>query len=209
MIKLIHNDTDFAIYYKPEGYTVHNESPSLKDYFEQQSINYFFVNRLDKETSGLIVVTKSATYVEPLNEALQAGSKKYIAVLRGSVKFKKTDWDWPISDKAEGRKNPQGIKSDQKNALTLVNVIQQNPYLTVIEAEIKTGRQHQIRKHAALAGHPIVGDSRYNDKNYNLKIVDRFKSSRQWLHAYSLTFVYKNKTHQFIADGFNYDHFFK
>jgi tRNA pseudouridine65 synthase len=142
--------------------------------------------------------------------ALENGRKLYRALLRSPWKDKPTEtvWSWPISDKAEGRKNPQGISAERKEAKTLVSVQRSNRYFTEIVAEILTGRQHQIRKHAVLAGHPIVGDSRYNEEKYNRNIEKFYGPQRLQLHAEKLIFEFNGRAYVFESP-INFDSFFK
>lgn len=211
MISLIEENAFFIVVNKPDGVSVHNEKPSLSDWLGEQKLPQNFVNRLDLQTSGLVVVAKKPQYQESLQKSLQAGRKIYRALLRGGWKDKALtlEWNLPLSDKAEGRKNPQGKSQDRKNCLTVVNVIRTNSYFTEALCEIKTGRQHQIRKHAALAKHPIVGDSRYNDESYNAKMTELYKNSRMFLHAEELHFTFENKHYDFSAEKMDCTAFFK
>ena len=119
--------------------------------------------------------------------------KVYQAILRGPLKKETFTWKWAISDKAEGRKNPQGVSKDRVAAHTEGKLVKANDYLSWVEIELKTGRQHQIRKHAAIDGHPLVGDPRYNDLVYNEKIAARFGTDRMFLHAGLLEFEWEGK----------------
>ena len=88
-------------------------------------------------------------------------------------------------------------------------MIQKNKFLTEVDAIIRTGRQHQIRKHAALARHPVVGDKRYNDSAYNEKIFAMYNVKRMFLHARKLEFQYDKEYYIFESADFSLDHFFK
>ncbi|KHD89356.1 MAG: hypothetical protein OM95_03890 [Bdellovibrio sp. ArHS] len=149
------------------------------------------MHRLDKETSGLLVVATEQETAAALAEQFQThkAEKMYYAVLRGAmdVSDKWQEWTTPISDKSEGRKNPQGLLKDRLEAKTLYKVIKSNQYFSLVEVRLLTGRQHQIRKHAALAKHAIVGDTRYGDPTYNDKMAEIYKTDRMFLHAFQLT----------------------
>ena len=108
-------------------------------------------------------------------------------------------WNWPISDKAEGRKNPKGKSEDRVEAMTQVQILKSNKYFSSIRALLLTGRQHQIRKHAALTNHPIVGDTRYNDIKYNQKIFANYQFERMLLHAEYLKFEFKGIVYEVSA----------
>ena len=206
MVNIIAENSFFIVIDKPYGVSVHNESPSVQEFLIAHKKPLHFVNRLDQETSGLMLIAQEPQYQEELRQALNLGQKIYKALLRGRLTSKDTptQWSWPLTDKAEGRKNPQGQSADRKPCLTLVKAINKNQYFSEIEAEIKTGRQHQIRKHSALAKHPIVGDRRYNDPKYNERITQLYGLTRLCLHAYKLQFKFQNKDYTFISDNFDF-----
>lgn len=210
MIKILEENEFFLILYKPAGTSVHNESPSLVEYLNKHKKPLHFVNRLDRETSGLVLVAKKPEIHDELNDALEEGQKLYRALLRGPWKkpAKKVSWTAPLTDKAEGRKNPKGLAAGRIACESQVTVVRTNNYFTEIIVKLLTGRQHQIRKHAAIAGLPIVGDNRYNDKTYNEKIKDRFKAERMLLHAEVLEFEYNNKKYKF-ENKLNLEPYFK
>lgn len=209
MIQIIEENDFFILLIKPEGYSVHNQSPSVAEHLKKSGFAPHFVNRLDQDTSGLVLVARTPELHAPLSLALENGEKFYRALLRGAWKNPDLQvmWSWPISDKAEGRDNPQGKSQDRVRAETKVRVVRSNPYFTEVEAELITGRQHQIRKHAALSKHPIVGDQRYNEKKYNAKINQMYQSERMHLHAEKLVFNFNNKNYAF-EHKYNLDQFF-
>jgi tRNA pseudouridine65 synthase len=209
-IQILEENDDFIVIFKPHGLSVHNQSPSVLEQMRVNNKPVHFINRLDQETSGLMVIAQKPELHEELSMALENGRKLYRALLRSPWKDKPTEtvWSWPISDKAEGRKNPQGISAERKEAKTLVSVQRSNRYFTEIVAEILTGRQHQIRKHAVLAGHPIVGDSRYNEEKYNRNIEKFYGPQRLQLHAEKLIFEFNGRAYVFESP-INFDSFFK
>lgn len=209
MIKIIEENEFFIVLAKPHGFSAHNQSPSVAEYLKETKKPQHFVNRLDQETSGLMLVAKAPEYHAPLAEALEKGEKFYRALLRGSWKKSENEllWAWPISDKSEGRQNPQGKSQDRVKAETKVRIVRTNQYFTEAYIELLTGRQHQIRKHSALAGHAIIGDNRYGDKKYNDKICQLYGLSRMHLHAEKLVFNFQGTTYEF-ENNYNLDHFF-
>lgn len=210
MISILEDNAFFIVLAKPEGVSVHNEKPSLSDWLAERKLPQSFVNRIDQQTSGLVVVAKNPALHESLSKSLSSGQKIYRALLRGGWNDKALTltWDLPLSDKAEGRKNPQGKASDRKNCITHVNVVRTNQYFTEALCEIKTGRQHQIRKHAVLSKHAIMGDTRYNDESYNTKMGAMYNTTRMFLHAEELKFIFEGKNYHFTAEKMNCDMFF-
>ncbi len=209
--EIIAENAYFIILFKPQGVSVHNQSPSLLEFVKEQKKPEHFVNRLDFETSGLVVIAQNENLHEPLQNSLHKGIKKYRALLRGALPIDegaKVIWNWPISDKAEGRRNPQGDKQNLKAADTEVTLIKKNKYFSEVEIVLKSGRQHQIRKHSALAKHPIVGDNRYNEDKYNAKIADMYKETRMQLEAVSLDFQFKNEKYRFKCNTLELNKYF-
>lgn len=209
-IQLLEENDIFIVLDKPEKVSVHNQSPSVAEYLQKCQKPLHFVNRLDAETSGLMLVAQKPEHHAALAKAFEDGEKIYRALLRSPWKGAELEahWCWPISDRAEGRKNPQGIKSEQKNAETRIQVLRSNRYFTEVRARILTGRQHQIRKHAALARHPLVGDTRYNDEKYNRQIEKFYGSHRMHLHAEKISFSWGDKDYTFTST-YCLDFFFK
>ena len=209
MIQIIEENNDFIVILKPHGLSVHNESPSVMEQLQGLKKPIHFVNRLDQETSGLMIIAQRPDLHQKLVSALEGGQKFYRALLRSPWKEKpsQTIWNWPLTDKAEGRKNPQGISAERKASETRIEVIRSNQYFTEIRAELITGRQHQIRKHSLLAGHPIVGDRRYNEEKYNLNIEKFYGNKRMLLHAERLHFAFNGMNFKF-ENLFDLDRFF-
>jgi tRNA pseudouridine65 synthase len=186
--------TEFLAIDKPAGLSVHNEDTNQSSVLQLLGPNHHLVHRLDKETSGILLIAKNGHSAALLMKALNAPTslKLYLAILRGEMKevlpTKSLDWTWPISDKGEGRQNPQGKSVDRVEAHTKIAIIEKSKFFTKVRAQILTGRQHQIRKHAAISRHPVVGDSRYNDKDYNTKIFNRYQFNQMLLHAEQIEF---------------------
>lgn len=206
-IDIVLSETEhFLIVNKPAGMLVHADSSGTDKNLiselnrqKQSSLanqqiqpnqphvpQWHLVNRLDKETSGLVFISKKTELVSAFQKILDESEKIYLAVLRGVAE--NGIWDWPISDKAEGAVTPQGLANNRKNAKSIVTVIQKNQFFTLAEIKIETGRQHQIRKHAKLAGRPVVGDTRYGNPKDNQRIKEKYKFDRMALHAWKLAF---------------------
>lgn len=157
------------------------------------------VHRLDRETSGVMLIAVDLETARQLQQQMEERSrstepshtqrKLYRAIVRGSVRDDQGEWVLPLSDKAEGRKNPAGLARERKTCRTLFRKQNQNAHLTDLEIELITGRQHQIRRHCTLAKHAILGDTRYGDPKYNAKIQERFGIQRMLLHAWRLEFT--------------------
>ena len=174
---------------KPPGLSIHNnEDPEnlVKVLSSQLGIETLYpVHRLDKETSGVQVFALNRKSAQTLSEEFQAHrvEKTYWGLVKGVLKVKKGLWDKPLTDKAEGRKSPQGLARNRVPCATEYKVIQESAYLSLCEFRLLTGRQHQIRKHTALMNHPLVGDTRYGSQAINMKIKQLYKTDRMYLHC--------------------------
>lgn len=198
MIQTLLQHSDFTIVTKPEGISCHNEDTSL---LQLMGKGWHLVNRIDRETSGLVVITQKPELQNDIQIALTQGKKFYAAVLRGNMPQETGpssgmwhEWFFPISDHGEGRDNPQGRLEDQKESRTLYRVIQSNAYFSLVTCHILTGRQHQIRKHSRLAGRPVVGDTRYGNVKDIERIAKIYNFHRMALHSWKLEFLWKGDT---------------
>jgi 23S rRNA-/tRNA-specific pseudouridylate synthase len=153
------------------------------------------VHRLDRETSGTLLLSTNRTVASRLQTAFaeHQTEKFYLCLTRAKKKSpgesaagEQGSWTYPLSDKAEGRRKPQGSGPDRKAARTDFQVLSSNAFLSLVFIELGTGRQHQIRRHALLAGQEVCGDKRYGDLRYLQNLQKRFGFSRLMLHAVSL-----------------------
>ncbi|MBX2989017.1 MAG: RNA pseudouridine synthase [Bdellovibrionaceae bacterium] len=142
------------------------------------------VHRLDRETSGLLLLAKSPKSAAELMSLWNSANveKIYEAVVEGVIEEDGGVWTWALSDRSEGRQNPQGPRDAQKDARTDFQVLERGPGRSRIECQLHTGRTHQIRRHAALSRHPVVGDGRYGKARAD---------ERMALHSRSLTLKWK------------------
>jgi len=173
-IRLIQEGPTWLAVEKPCGIAVHDGQDSLLSQLQASGHPMATpAHRLDRWTGGVLLFGKQQQEVGPLQSKLQAPStvKRYHAILRGRLDSAEevdwSEWKWSLSGKAEGRRNIQGGgkgEGRRKRALTVWRVMKRTDYFTLIEAQICSGRTHQIRRHASLAGHPVVGDVRYDRK---------------------------------------------
>jgi 23S rRNA pseudouridine1911/1915/1917 synthase len=148
------------------------------------------VHRLDKDTSGLVVLAKDdSSHVSLQNQfKKRIVEKQYLALLYGIIKKQQGEIKQPIGRSVSERKKMSIKTRKGKEAITRFEVMKRLKSATLTKINIITGRTHQIRVHCAVMGHPVLGDSTYGRKTF-LRFTDRtilFK--RQMLHAYSLKF---------------------
>lgn len=199
MSKILFQNSDFIAVEKPDGISVHNIEETenllqvLAKQFQDESgglvgAKLFPVHRLDKETSGIQILALNENAARKLASEFEHRTveKVYRGLLRGRLASDETVWNRPLTDKAEGRKNPEGLAKDRVSCETRVRVVNQNQFFTDCEFHLVTGRQHQIRKHSAIAKHALVGDSRYGDPKYNQKMAELYGTERMFLHCSKL-----------------------
>lgn len=195
--ELLRDGGGWQIWSKPSGFTVHNEPPSLADFLSGKGMNASFVNRLDKETSGLVVTARDPATHARLQGLWQAPTtrKFYIGLHRKPRASVPEDiwWEDSLTDRSEGRKNPRGIASDRVPARTRFRRLAETAHLILSAVEIETGRQHQIRKHAAIHGVELIGDERYGDPKYLGNLRRHLPFLRLGLHAAGLLWIPEGK----------------
>jgi len=200
-IEIIHEDKQLLVINKPTGLPVHPSNEHTEDLLSLLDQKLHIINRLDKETSGVVILAKTSEIASEINAIWNTRQvvKEYIGVTRGKWKSKAGKMNQPLTDKAEGRKNPQGKSSGRVACLTEWISLEQTKYFCLLQFILHSGRQHQIRKHCAIENHPLVGDQRYGDKKYNLKIEKIYGFSRQALHCQKITLVQNKKPIEFVA----------
>ncbi|MDF1590344.1 MAG: RNA pseudouridine synthase [Desulfobacterales bacterium] len=194
---------------KPAGVTVHNapgrDICSLVSAFIQREpaasgqmdmdpdFGVNPVHRLDKETSGIILLAVTPAAFRFFSEQFESRQvkKQYVAILHGRLETPQLNDPWgtwrrKLAKTAGGRLSPEGA-GQRQNAETRYRVLECSAHYTMVEIEPLTGRRHQIRRHAKLAGHPVVGDSRYGSRRAASYLSRNFAFHRLALHAHALT----------------------
>ena len=197
-IEIVYQDDDLAVINKPQGLTVHagngtNGSTlvnALLYHLDQLSgingvIRPGIVHRIDKNTSGLLVVAKNDNAHLSLAKQIENKTcgRKYLALLEGVVKEDSGRISTFIGRNQKDR-TKMAVVSEGRQAITDFKVVKRFNGYTLCEFSLLTGRTHQIRVHAKHIGHPVVGDKEYGYKN------QKFNLDGQLLHAYKLKFVH-------------------
>lgn len=191
--KILFEDEFLLIVDKPAGIPVH---PSILHYEDSLSngVKYYFekiglkkkirpVNRLDKDTSGIVIFAKNEYIQECLVKQMKSGAfnKTYIAVLDGILDKNFGTINAPIARK-DNSIIEREVREDGEVAISHFKVLNIINNMTVVQYTLETGRTHQLRIHSKYIGHPIVGDSLYGSKSSLI--------SRQALHATKVEFVH-------------------
>ncbi len=196
-IDIIYEDKYLAIINKKSGVVVHpavgNRNHTLVNglmhHFNNLStkdqIRPGIVHRLDKDTSGLMIVAKDDKTHELLSEMIKEKQveRKYLALVHGIIKHEKGTIDAPLGRDITNRQKYAVTDINSKEAITHFKVIERLKEATLIECKLETGRTHQIRVHMAYIGHPIVNDPVYGRK----KIINNFG---QMLHSTSIKLIH-------------------
>lgn len=196
-IEVIYEDSDIVVVNKPKGMVVHPGNGNLDGTLVNAimakcgdslsgiggEIRPGIVHRIDKDTSGLLIVAKNDKAHVNLSEQIKAHKvkKTYIALVRGVVRENEATIDMPIGRSKTDRKK-MAVCKDGKNAVTHIKVLKRWEHYTLLQVNIETGRTHQIRVHLSYIGYPIIGDYTYSNGKNEFGVVG------QCLHAQKLEF---------------------
>lgn len=196
-LDIVYEDSDVVVVNKPSGMVVH---PAFGHYEgtlvnalmyhckDLSSINGVIragiVHRIDKDTSGLLVVCKNDASHESISEQLKAKTttRKYYALVSGVIEHEFGKINAPIGRNPKNRQQ-QAVVEDGKPSITHFKVIERLNDATLIECVLETGRTHQIRVHLAYIGHPVLGDPIYGLRKH-------ISPNGQYLHAKTLGFIH-------------------
>ena len=196
-IEVIYEDSDIVVVNKPKGMVVHPGNGNLDGTLVNAimakcegslsgiggEIRPGIVHRIDKDTSGLLIVAKNDKAHVNLSEQIKEHKvkKTYIALVRGVVRENEATIDMPIGRSKTDRKK-MAVCKDGKNAITHIKVLKRWEHYTLLQVNIETGRTHQIRVHLSYIGYPIIGDYTYSNGKNEFGVVG------QCLHAQKLEF---------------------
>jgi 23S rRNA pseudouridine1911/1915/1917 synthase len=212
-LDIIHEDDFLIVINKPAGMVVHPAAGHWTGTLVNALLHHCpdmlaiggekrpgIVHRLDKDTSGVLVVAKN----DPVHQALadqfkrRQVQKNYLAIVRGRIPVETGQVDLPVGRHPVERKKMSTISRHGRPALTLWRVVERFAHATLLEIDLKTGRTHQIRVHCAAMGHPVLGDKVYG-RQKNVALGSRGSSGsrallasvqRQLLHAARIAFTH-------------------
>ena len=206
-INIVYEDSDLMIINKESGMVVHpgcgNSHGTLVNALMHYTSNLSNVNgevrpgivhRIDKDTSGLMIVAKNNKTHELLADMLSKHEIKrdYIALIKGEFMHDTATIDAPIGRDKMDRKKMAVTADNSKNAITHLKVVERYKGYTLVRLTLETGRTHQIRVHSKYINHPILGDSLYGNSSNLI--------SRQALHSYKVSFIHPISKEKIIFD---------
>lgn len=205
-LDIVFEDDDVIVVNKPQGMVVHpapgHENGTLVngllDHAPLATVNGELrpgiVHRIDKDTSGLLMVAKNDQAMLSLSAQLKAktNQRKYLAIVHGNFKEEAGTINAPIGRSKKDRKK-MAIVEDGRPAVTHFKVLERFTDYTLIECELETGRTHQIRVHLKYIGHPVAGDPLYGPRN-------TLKGNGQFLHAKLLGFKHPRTGEELVFE---------
>lgn len=202
-------DNRLMVINKPSGMAVHGGS-GLSDavietlrYWRSELHYMELVHRLDRETSGCLLIAKKRSALRQLHELLRESKikKTYIALVKGQWQGGKQKIDVPLlRNQLQSGERMVTVSEEGKRAVSYFKPIKVSKQYSLIEVTIETGRTHQIRVHAAHIGYPIVGDQKYGDESFN-KMMRTRKLNRMFLHARKLEFSLSEPEQKYVFEA--------
>lgn len=208
--RIAYEDPDILIVEKPFGLLVHGDKIEKKNTLTNQVISYLIdtgayvprvektfvpspVNRLDRNTTGLVIFGKTNHALQELNQMMRSKEwveKYYWTIVKGELKKELHLKDRMEKDHEKNRIHVKSIEGgDGKIMETIARPVVSRKGYTLAEVQLITGRTHQIRAHLKKAGYPVIGDDKYGNPEENRKFLREFGLKAQFLHAYKLKFA--------------------
>lgn len=205
-LDVVYEDDDLLVINKPAGLVVHPAPGHARGTLVNALLNHCpalpgiggylrpgIIHRLDKDTSGLLVVSKTDLAHQGLSEQMKNRKikRRYLALVHGNIREDKGLIDAPLGRDPKNRKK-FAVVPDGKKARTYYYTKERFGDYTLLEVELETGRTHQIRVHMAYIGYPVAGDPVYGPRKNPLKL------EKHALHAYQLCFMHP-RTNEFLS----------
>ncbi len=211
--RILYEDENLIVVNKPAGMAVHGGSGikcGLIEAFRAMRPEAEFielVHRLDKDTSGCLILAKKRDILKELHQLLRDGKiiKTYLALVRGKWQGGKQMVNVALMPKQlQSSERVVKVAEQGKQAVTEFKPRQKFVLATLMEAILHTGRMHQIRVHAAHLGYPVAGDRKYGSKEFN-KLMRRYKLRRLFLHAASVSFKIAGQKQMIVTAALEQD----
>ncbi len=205
--RIVHEDARLIVLDKPAGLAVHGGSGvslgaiealrALRPDLKQLEL----VHRLDRATSGCLLIAKRRSALRTLHSLLRTGrvEKRYLALVKGRWPQAVTEVDAPLSTRRVAGEARVAVDPAGKPSRTVFRVLESLAAdASLVDVSTATGRTHQIRVHAAHLGHPLAGDDRYGDPEFNGRL-EELGLRRMFLHAHAIAFTWPDEDEEFAV----------
>jgi 23S rRNA pseudouridine955/2504/2580 synthase len=214
-LKVLFEDDWLLVMDKPTGMAVHTGSgitggtvvDVVRAYLGPKAVRNDFAaspaHRLDRETSGVIVVAKRRPAMVHFTDVFthHKAKKRYLALVKGKVAQQKGLIDLPLSEHQQTAKSKSERGVNMQPARTRYTVMAQGPDCALVSCTIETGRTHQIRRHMAAIGNPVLGDKKYGDFPFNREAKTRWGLKRLFLHAEQIDFPHPEDGRRVLVEA--------
>ena len=208
--KIVYEDENMLLVEKPYGLLIHGDHTEKKNTLANQVVDYLIetgayvprrektfvpspVNRLDRNTTGIVIFGKNNLALQALNKMLREKEyveKYYLTAVKGSLQEELHLKDYLLKDEKKNQVQVLSEQCDDSRVIeTKARPLQEGSGCTLVEVHLITGRTHQIRAHLNSVGYPVIGDEKYGDRKLNQMIQNKYGLSSQFLHAYRLRFA--------------------
>lgn len=217
-LNIIYEDDNIILINKPVGILSHSANKEYGNNIVDGMIHYLYqkgeynprvektfkpsiCNRLDRNTSGIIIGAKNHTALKAINASIKEGNihKYYKTIVKGIVKKEGILKGYLTKDEELNKvKISQEKAHNSKEIITQIKVIKTTKEYSLLEIKLITGRTHQIRAHLSNIGHPVIGDIKYGNKTVNRYFRENFGLESQFLHAYKIVFSNLNSPLEYL-----------
>lgn len=206
--RIIYEDDNIILINKPVGILSHSANREYGNNIVDSMIHYLYekgeynpriektfkpsiCNRLDRNTSGIIIGAKNAETLRIINRSIKERNveKYYKTIVKGIIKKEGTVEGFLTKNEELNKVKIMNKENDEsKKIITRIKLLNTSDRYSLLEIELITGRTHQIRAHLSSIGHPVIGDVKYGNRNVNKYFREKFSLESQFLHAYKILF---------------------
>jgi 23S rRNA pseudouridine955/2504/2580 synthase len=214
-LKVLFEDDWLVVIDKPSGMAAHTGSgitgntvvDVVREYLGPRAVRNEFAaspaHRLDRETSGVLVVAKRRPAMVHFTDVFtnHRAKKRYLVLVKGTLPQKTGLIDLPLSEHQQTAESKARRGVNMQEARTRYEVVRQTSHVAYVKCTIETGRTHQIRRHFAAIGHPVAGDSKHGDFAFNRDIKAKWGLKRLFLHSERLEFPHPEDKRRVVVEA--------
>jgi 23S rRNA pseudouridine955/2504/2580 synthase len=214
-LKVLFEDDWLVVIDKPSGMAAHTGSgitgntvvDVVREYLGPRAVRNEFAaspaHRLDRETSGVLVVAKRRPAMVHFTDVFtnHRAKKRYLVLVKGTLPQKTGLIDLPLSEHQQTAESKARRGVNMQEARTRYEVVRQTSHVAFVKCTIETGRTHQIRRHFAAIGHPVAGDSKHGDFAFNRDLKTKWGLKRLFLHSERLEFPHPEDKRRVVVEA--------